>query len=120
MRLAERATLAGDAADALVQAEAALTAIRQAAGGSLYHAFVHRARGFALAQLGELDGASEAFAESLELARDADETYELALTLEATGRLKELRGEDGSAEAGEARGLLARLGVVSTPDVPLA
>jgi hypothetical protein len=33
--------------------------------------------------------------------------------------VKELRGQDGSAEAGEARGLLARLGVVSTPEVPI-
>jgi tetratricopeptide (TPR) repeat protein len=119
VRLAELAALAGDAGDALVQAGAALTAIGQAAGGSLHHAFVHRVRGFALAQRGEFDGAWEAFAQSLELAREADETYELALTLEAIGRLKKLRGEDGSAEADEARGLLARLGVVSTPDVPL-
>jgi tetratricopeptide (TPR) repeat protein len=119
VRLAERAALAEDATDALAQADAALTAIAEAAGGSLHHAFVHRVRGFALAQRGDLDGASDAFAESLELARDAEENYELALTLEAVGRLKELRGEDGSAEAGEARGLLARLGVVSTPTVPV-
>jgi class 3 adenylate cyclase/tetratricopeptide (TPR) repeat protein len=119
VRLAERAALAEDATDALAQADAALSAIAAAAGGSLHHAFVHRVRGFALAQRGDLDGAKEAFQESLELARNAEETYELALTLEAIGRLKELRGQDGSAEAGEARGLLARLGVVSTPDVPL-
>jgi class 3 adenylate cyclase/tetratricopeptide (TPR) repeat protein len=119
VRLSERAVLAGDLADALAATDAALAAIAQTAGGSLYDAFVHRIRGFALAQRGNLDGASEAFAESLRLARDAEETYELALTLEAIGRLKELRGEDGSAEAGEARGLLARLGVVSTPDVRL-
>jgi class 3 adenylate cyclase/tetratricopeptide (TPR) repeat protein len=119
VRLAERAALAEDATDALAQADAALTAIAEAAGGSLHHAFVHRIRGFALAQQGDLDGADAAFAESLELAREAEETYELALTLEAIGRVKELRGQDGSAEAGEARGLLARLGVVSTPEVPI-
>jgi methionyl-tRNA synthetase len=110
----------GEAEEALAQAEAALAAIAQAAGGSLYHSLVERIRGFALAQRGDEAGARNAFATSLELARAAGETYELALTLEAIGRLKELGGEDGSAEADEARGLLARLGVVSTADVPLA
>ena len=119
-RLAERAVLAGEAEEALAQAEAALAAIAQAEGGSLYHSLVERIRGFALAQRGDEAGARNAFATSLELARAAGETYELALTLEAIGRLKELGGEDGSAEADEARGLLARLGVVSTADVPLA
>jgi uncharacterized protein HemY len=119
VRLAERAVLAQDATDALAQADAALTAIAEAAGGSLHHAFVHRVRGFALAQRGDFGGASEAFAHSLDLAREAEETYELALALEAIGRLKELRGQDGSAESNEARGLLARLGVISTPDLQL-
>ena len=42
-----------------------------------------------------------------------------ALTLEAIARLAELRGLDGSAEARESSALVARLGVVSTPPVPL-
>jgi transglutaminase-like putative cysteine protease len=70
-------------------------------------------------QQGNLDAADEALRQSLELARGADETYELALTLEALARLVELRGQDGSAQARESKGLLARLGVVTTPDVPL-
>jgi hypothetical protein len=40
------------------------------------------------------------------------------VTLDAIGALKPQTGADGSAEAAEARGLLARLGVVSTPKVP--
>ena len=36
-----------------------------------------------------------------------------------SGPAGELRGEDGAAEARESKTLLARLGVVSTPDVPL-
>jgi hypothetical protein len=43
----------------------------------------------------------------------------VALTLEAIARLAELRGVDGSAQARESSALLARLGVVSTPQVPL-
>jgi hypothetical protein len=46
-------------------------------------------------------------------------TYEAALSLEAIRRLDELPDEDGSGEAKESSMLLARLGIVSTPDVPL-
>jgi tetratricopeptide (TPR) repeat protein len=118
-RLAERAVFAGDPVEALRQADEILTSIEQAGGGSLQHALVYRIRGHALAQQGDLDAAHDAFLKSLEVARAADETYELALTLEAIGRLAAAREEDGSAESAEARGLLARLGVMSTPQVPL-
>jgi class 3 adenylate cyclase/tetratricopeptide (TPR) repeat protein len=118
-RLAERAALAREPDEAIREVEAALAEIERSGEGSLQHALVHRLRGYALAQQGKPGEAKAAFEQSLELARAADETYELALTLDAIGRLKAERGEDGSAEAAEARGLLARLGVVSTPDVPL-
>jgi class 3 adenylate cyclase/tetratricopeptide (TPR) repeat protein len=118
-RLSERALLAGDSTEALHQADETLVAIEQSGGGSLQHALVHRLRGYALMQLADLDGAADALEQSLAVARGANETYELALTLEACARLAELRGEDGSAQAKESMGLLARLGVVSTPEVPL-
>ena len=57
---------------------------------------------------------AEALRCSLDVAREAEETYEVALTLEAMARLQ---GDEDAAD--ESRGLLARLGVVSTPDVPL-
>jgi class 3 adenylate cyclase/tetratricopeptide (TPR) repeat protein len=118
-RLAERAVFAREPSEALLQADETLTAIEQAGGGSLQHALVHRLRGYALIQNGELEAAKAALGQSLEIARRADETHELALTLEALARLAELRGEDGSARAQEGKALLARLGVVSTPEVPL-
>jgi tetratricopeptide (TPR) repeat protein len=118
-RLAERAVFAREPSEALLQADETLTAIEQAGGGSLQHALVHRLRGYALIQHGELEAAEAALSQSLEIARRADETHELALTLEALARLAELRGEDGSARAQEGKALLARLGVVSTPEVPL-
>ena len=96
-----------------------LEAIKETGGGSVQHALVYRVRGYALMQQGELDAAADALERSLAVARGADETYELALTLEARGRLAELRGEDGSPQAKESKGLLARLGVVSTPAIPL-
>ncbi len=118
-RVAERAVLAGNAELGLREADETLAAIESSGGGSVQHALVHRIRGYALLQGGDPDAAYEAFCRSLGVARAEDETYETALTLEAISRLKELRGDDGSAEAAESRALLARLGVVSTPDVPL-
>jgi len=118
-RLAERAVFARETEEALAGAEQALAAIEQSGGGSLHHAFVHRIRGYALMQKSDLGAADSALGKSLEVARGADETYELALTLEALARLRALRGEDFSVEARESKGLLARLGVVSTPSVPV-
>jgi len=118
-RLAEWAVLARKPEEALEVVEAALSGIRDSGGGSLQNALAHRIRGCALEQLGRSDKALAAFQQSLELARQANETYELALTLDAIGRLKSRTGTDGSTEATEARGLLARLGVVSTPEIPL-
>jgi tetratricopeptide (TPR) repeat protein len=117
--LAERAALAGDAANAIERADAVLAAIAQGSGGSLHHAFIHRIRGYALAQQGDAAGARAAFEQSLEIALGAEETYQLALALEAKARLAEHLGEDGSQAAREARALLARLGVVATPEFPL-
>jgi class 3 adenylate cyclase/tetratricopeptide (TPR) repeat protein len=118
-RLAELAVFSRDPQKALAQADETLAAVAQAGGGSVQHALLYRIRGYALMQQGELDGTEEALRQSLEVARGADETYELALTLEAIGRLKERRGKRDAAEAREAKALLARLGVVSTPEVPL-
>jgi class 3 adenylate cyclase/tetratricopeptide (TPR) repeat protein len=118
-RLAERAVFARDAEAGLSGAKAALAAVAETGGGSVQHALLHRIRGYALMQLGDLDAADEALLESLEVARASHEQYELALTLEAQARLGELRGEGRPDEARESKALLARLGVVSTPAVPL-
>jgi tetratricopeptide (TPR) repeat protein len=118
-RLAEWAVLARKPEDALEGVEAALAGIRQSGGGSLQNALAHRIRGYALEQLGRRDEALAAFEQSVELARAADESYELAVTLGAIGDLKTRAGVNATAEAAEARGLLARLGVVTTPEIPL-
>jgi class 3 adenylate cyclase/tetratricopeptide (TPR) repeat protein len=118
-RLAERAAFAGDAAGAIARADETLQATEETDAGATLRALLHRLRGYALAQSGDLEAADEALQESLETARAAEETYEVALTLEAIARLAELRGVDGSAQARESSALLARLGVVSTPQVPL-
>ena len=113
-RLAERAVLAREANAALALADEVLTAIEQTGTGATMRALLHRVRAYALAQQGDAEGAAEALRFSLEVAREAEETYEIALTLEALGRLQ----GDGRATA-ESRALLARLGVVTTPEIPV-
>jgi class 3 adenylate cyclase/tetratricopeptide (TPR) repeat protein len=118
-RVAEQAAFAGDTAGALARADETLQATEETGAGATLRALLYRLRGYALAQSGNLEAADEALRQSLETARAAEETYEVALTLEAIARLAELRGVDSSAEARESSALLARLGVVSTPQVPL-
>ncbi len=64
---------------------------------------------------GRPDEARPRFERSLELARELEADYEVALTLEALGRTR-LGGPDTEAES---KAILERLGVVSTPRVPL-
>jgi hypothetical protein len=75
---------------------------------------LHRVRGYALAQQRDNEGAAEALRWSLDIAEAAEESYEAALTLQASARLA---GDEGASA--QSRALLARLGVISTPDVPL-
>ena len=115
-RLAERAVFASEAEAGLAGAQAALDTVAETGGGSVQHALLHRVRGYALMQLGELDAADEALEESLEVAREADEQYELALTLEAQARARRPArrrsfGESAGVEgaAGPSRGRLHAL-----------
>jgi tetratricopeptide (TPR) repeat protein len=113
-RLGELAVLAREPEQALALADDVLTTTEQTGSGATLRALLHRVRAYALAQQGDAEGATEALRWSIEIAREAEETYEAALTLEAIARLQ---GDDEAAA--EARGLLARLGVVSTPEIPL-
>jgi ATP/maltotriose-dependent transcriptional regulator MalT len=119
-RLAECAILAGDAGAALKQADETLAAIRDTGAVPVLRTMLHRLRGYALMQSGDLEGAEEAIETSLEIARAADAVYELAQSLEARARLHARRGIDGAADEEEARTLLSRLGVISQPKIPLS
>jgi class 3 adenylate cyclase/tetratricopeptide (TPR) repeat protein len=118
-RLAECAVLAGDSAAALEQADETLRAVRETGAGPGLRAMIHRVRGYAFGQRGDLDAAEEAVEESVRIARDGDAIYELAQSLEARSRLRAGRGTDGTGDEREASELFGRLGVVSQPDVPL-
>jgi hypothetical protein len=73
----------------------------------------------ALLQLGDFDGADRCVDEGIDVAREGDATYELALSLQAAAELGERSGADGEAHAAEAATLLEALGIVSVPEVPL-
>jgi tetratricopeptide (TPR) repeat protein len=83
-------------------------------------ALVHRVRGFALAQLGDGDGAERALRASVDAARAQDSHYELAVSMDALLALRTGSGRGAGATAGARRdALLARLDVVALPAPPL-
>jgi class 3 adenylate cyclase/tetratricopeptide (TPR) repeat protein len=83
-------------------------------------AMLHRLRGFALAQYGDLDGGWAALEQSLEVARARQADFELALTLGAMARLARLRGDpDAGDYDADSRSMLRGLDVVVVPHIPL-
>jgi class 3 adenylate cyclase/tetratricopeptide (TPR) repeat protein len=120
-RLAECRLLEGDHHAALEQAERTLERTKGVGGTSVLQALLLRVRGYALAQAGELSRAYQALEESLAAGRAAGAPYEVALTLEGMGTVGERIGRrDAEAHAAEVRDIFARLGVTTTPKVPLA
>jgi class 3 adenylate cyclase/tetratricopeptide (TPR) repeat protein len=83
-------------------------------------AMLHRLRGYALAQNGDLDGGWAALEQSFQVARTRQADFELALTLGAMARLARLRGDADAGEYdAESQSLLRRLDVVIVPHIPL-
>jgi class 3 adenylate cyclase/tetratricopeptide (TPR) repeat protein len=104
--------LAGRYQEALDVVPAALGA---AGENKLLGAFLERLHGYALVQARRAQEAGAHLEQSLELARELAADYEVALTLEALARTG-LGAQEAEAES---RAILERLGVVSTPAVPL-
>jgi len=120
-RLAERALYAGDHSAAFARSTEALSRTLGAESVAHLRAQLERVRGGALLQADDLAGARECLDESLRIGREAGVEYEVALTLEL---LAALARREGAADAvddhvAESRAILARLGVVRTPIVPL-
>jgi tetratricopeptide (TPR) repeat protein len=119
--VAECDVLRGRWSDALRVAEDALSRSATIEGGGAHGPLLHRVRGYALAQRGDVDGARAEFDESLRTARSRNADYEVALALQALERLAEREGSAVDPEvAVERRAVFDRLGVVGTPSVPLA
>lgn len=107
-RIAEAILLAGREPDRAYElAGEALAGAREVGGMATVEAMLHRLRGYALLQAGDAAAARGPLEESLRIARMADADYEVALTLAATG------------EHAQSEQILARLGVVAVPQVPL-
>jgi class 3 adenylate cyclase/tetratricopeptide (TPR) repeat protein len=110
----------------LSETEAALRVIEQALEQSrdlvgVKTPLLHRLRGYALLQAGDLAGAARALEESLRSARLGHADYEIALTLRALVALAGAQGEAPPHELeSESKEILDRLGVVEFPTVPLA
>jgi tetratricopeptide (TPR) repeat protein len=82
---------------------------------------LQRVRGYALAQLGRLPEAREAFEESVAGARDREADYEEALALQGLARIGLIEGSPDAPELeARYRAIFERLGVVTVPVMPIA
>src|SRR6185436_18744402 len=119
-RVAECLLLRRDAEAALDRARAAVVRGSAAGEGAMIMPLLMRTQGYALAQLGEPDGAAKAFEKSLQDARARNDDYEVALTLIALGRLAEISGNEVASELlAEGGAILERLGVIAVPAMSL-
>jgi class 3 adenylate cyclase/tetratricopeptide (TPR) repeat protein len=93
-----------------------------AEGGSATHGpLLYRLRGYALAQAGRSDEASQAFEESLRLGRARGAGHEVAATLAAIVDLARQEGREPPAGSEtEVREICERLGIDSIPRSPLS
>jgi hypothetical protein len=101
------------AADAILAREDASGAVARLAP------LLHRVRGYALLLLADPFGAREAFEASLAIARERNERFEVALTLNALIELDRLEGVEPPQEfVDESKAALARLKIRALPAVP--
>jgi class 3 adenylate cyclase/tetratricopeptide (TPR) repeat protein len=111
-RRAECLVLGGRYQEAL---DVAPTVLEAAEENPLLYPFLERLHGYALMQARRGEEAGPRFERSLELARQLEAGYEVALTLEALART----GLGAPEAEAESQAILERLGVLSTPLVPL-
>jgi tetratricopeptide (TPR) repeat protein len=114
-RRAECLVLEGRYSEALEVASALVEASRETPFGGL-EALVERTIGLALHQARRPDEGTPHLLESLRIARDLRAVYEVALTLRA---LADTNAPGSDALRAESDEILARLGVISLPRVPL-
>jgi tetratricopeptide (TPR) repeat protein len=125
-RRVECLVLEGRSAEALAGAAASLAIAEHLSGASVIVAALHRQRGWAFAQSGEMGAAESAFRASLKTANAGGENYglisndyEIALTLDALSRVERLAGIDSAARELDRDVILKRLNVVRLPEPPL-
>jgi tetratricopeptide (TPR) repeat protein len=116
----------GSSTAALELADDALERTKSTPGVAILAAMLHRLRGWAFMQLRDLERAGAAFDESLSLARIEGENigmrsadYEVALTLDALGRLGEMVGGPIEDLERERDAIVAKLAVMQLQRPPL-
>ena len=114
-RRAECLAFEGRYSEALEVASALVESVHETPFGGL-EALVERTIGLALHQARRPDEGTPHLIESLRIARDLRAVYEVALTLRALADTNAPDSDDLRAESDE---ILARLGVISVPKVPL-
>jgi class 3 adenylate cyclase/tetratricopeptide (TPR) repeat protein len=112
-REVERRVLA-NADGALELVDEVVTRAVRLGGQGLLLAMVDRLAGCALLQQGDVDAGRQRLRSGLDRARQVGAPFEVALAQRVLARL-----DSDEAAAGEADAILKRLGVVSTPDIPL-
>ena len=124
--IADSLALAGNGAEALSVAAAALERADALSGVSVVVTQLHRTCGWAYMQAGNLEAAGESLDEALRVAGIDDENFgimsgdlEVALTLNALARLRGLTGEPAVELEAERDAIMARLGVLEIVEPPL-
>ncbi|CAG0958333.1 adenylate cyclase 10 [Burkholderiales bacterium] len=118
-RVAECRLLKGDADGALALADDILGRTESADAIERLKPHLHRVRGYAMLLQGDPFGAREAAEASLEIARERNDRFEIALTLNALTALDRLEGVEPPEEmVEESRSILAALKVRALPPVP--
>ena len=117
-RMAECLAAMGDAPTAISLADEALEQAHSHGGVSAQSPLLHRVRGVAFVQLGDLDGARVALEQSLAAGRSRGADFEVALTLRAKAELAERDGDPAGEDLlAQSQQILDRLGVISAPAV---
>ena len=119
-RVAECHVLAGDSRAALECAVEAIEIGSDAGEAAITGPLVERVRGYALAQLNEIDAAIEALNTSLETGTISGRSLRGRVERRRFGRVRRLAGMDGDgALVAEASATFQRLGVIAVPAVLL-
>ena len=112
-REVERRVLA-NADGALELVDEVVTRAVRLGGQGVLLAMVDRLAGCALLQQGDVDAGRQRLRSGLDRARQVGAPFEVALAQRVLARL-----DSDEAAAAEADAILSRLGVVSTPDIPM-
>jgi class 3 adenylate cyclase/tetratricopeptide (TPR) repeat protein len=116
VRIAEAHLLAGDADAAFALSSGLVERAGHGEGVNVHLPTLHRIRGWALVERGDLEAGRASFELSLEDARRRNAPYDEALALRAIAELAEATGRGDQRRAmDQARSILDRLGVVAPP-----